>query len=159
METKEDTFREIAGIPADYKSFAYRYFRNIFGFLVLFSFVSLIVFANGGVNSITLTLMGSVFALVFLYGLRMSANILYKISVNEEGEIRVETMRYNKITAIVRNRSDLQVKVIQDATSRYIIDMIRIDVDRKTYFVQKQFRPWTVEKIQQVKELVKEKAL
>lgn len=89
----------------------------------------------------------------------MSANILYKISVNEEGEIRVETMRYNKITAIVRNRSDLQVKVIQDATSRYIIDMIRIDVDRKTYFVQKQFRPWTVEKIQQVKELVKEKAL
>ncbi|RPE12261.1 hypothetical protein EGT74_01510 [Chitinophaga lutea] len=147
---------EIIGVEESNKSFFTRFWRATHVFILLFLFLGLYLLVDSGPTSYTLIFIGSMFVLVGLYGVRVSANILYKIYLNDEQNIEIETLHFNKIKKIVRNRKDVKVKVIQDATARYIIDMIRIDVDKRTYFTQKQFKPWSRERIQWVKDIVEQ---
>ncbi len=121
--------------------------------------LGLYLLASYGLDLSTVIILSGILLLIILYGLRMSVNTLYKIYIDDNGDIEIETLHFNKVKQIRRNRKDVQIKVIQNATSRHIEDMIRIDINRKTYFTQKQFAPWTRKKIQEVKEMVKQGVL
>ncbi|ATL49580.1 hypothetical protein COR50_21715 [Chitinophaga caeni] len=146
---------ELFGIEEANRHFLLRYWRNIRVFLLLFVVIDIALFVKIGLGWGVIIVEAGFLLLVALYGLRMSVNVLYKVYLDEDNDIvEIETLYFSQVRKIQRNRKDVKVRVIQDASSRYIVDMIRIDVDRKTYFTQKQFAPWSRERIQQVKNLV-----
>ncbi|GEP93831.1 hypothetical protein [Chitinophaga cymbidii] len=148
---------ELFGIEEANRHFLTRYWRSIRLFLLFFIIIDIALLVKIGLGWGVIIVGGGFLLLVALYGLRMSVNVLYKGHLDEDNDIvEIETLHFNQIRKIQRNRKDVKVRVIQDATSRYIVDMIRIDVDRKTYFTQKQVAPWSRERIQQVKNLVKQ---
>lgn len=91
---------------------------------------------------------------VIVHGLKTSVNVLYKIYDDGNGNLEIETLHFSKIKVVVHPKQDVKVNVMLDVTMRYYRNMIRIDVKRRTYFVQRPFLPWTRELIDEMKELV-----
>jgi hypothetical protein len=151
---------ELFGIEESNKNFLIRYWHSTKSFLLLFLALSTVLLVEDGWSWSMAIVAGSLLLLVVLYGLRMSVNVLYKVYLDDESDtIEIETLHFGSLRKLTHHRKDVKIKVIQDATSRYIADMIRIDVDRKTFFTQKQMGPWTRDKIEQVKSIAKQNAL
>lgn len=82
--------------------------------------------------------------------------MLYALSIDNELDIvEIRTVHYNTVKVALFEKRRVKVNVMMEAFSRFNMDMIRIDVDRKTYFTQKQRNPWTADKIEQAKNFPK----
>ena len=151
---------ELFGVDEINKKYLFRYWRSIRWFVLLFILMDIGFLIKFGPKLVVFIIGGILLLIVALYGLTKSTNILYKVYLDEENDqIEIETLHYSSVRTLTRNRKDIKIKVIQDASSRYIIDMIRIDVERKTFFTQKQIVPWTRDKIENVKNIVEQKKL
>jgi hypothetical protein len=156
VKTTEAMKVELFGVEEINKRYLYRYWRSIRWFVLLFILFDIGFLVKFGPGLPVFIVGGGLLLIVVLYGLYTSANVLYKVYLDEENDlIEIETLHYGSVRTLTRNRKDVRIKVIQDATSRYIIDMIRIDVDRKTFFTQKQVPPWTRDRIEGAKNIVK----
>ena len=148
--------REVLGIDEKYKGFYVRLLKLAGIHLFLLVVISIILMGKFGLHLGVLLVISFLLLLWVAYGVRKSANILYKIYVDEERNVvEIQMLHFNTIKKKEFSAERVEVKVLQDATSRYIIDMIRIDVDKKTYFIQKQAGPWTRVKIDQAKSFPK----
>lgn len=73
----------------------------------------------------------------------------------DSGIVEIRTVHYNTVKIAQFEKKRVKVNVMMEALSRFNMDMIRIDVDRKTFYTQRQRNPWTADKIEQAKQFPK----
>lgn len=148
--------KEIVGIDKKFERFPIRFISAIKGHFLILSGIMAYLGIVYGWNVSLFGLISVVLLLLMLYGWYKASSVLYELSVDEElGTVEIQTLHYNTVKVNVFERKQVKVNVLMDATSRYNVDMIRLDVDRKTYYKQKQTGPWTYEKIEQTKNFPK----
>lgn len=79
-----------------------------------------------------------------LLALRGTRKVLLRVSLDEaSGMVTIETARFSTRKVYVFAKERVYIGAMMDLWARRMkANMIRIDVDRKTFFVQKAYMPW-----------------
>lgn len=148
--------QEIVSIDKKFERFWSRFIAAIKGQVLLLMLIIVISGIVYGWKVSTFGVSGILLLLIFLYGWRKTSTMLYALSIDDEfGIVEIRTVHYNTVKVAQFEKKRVKVNVMMEAFSRFNMDMIRIDVDRKTYFTQKQRIPWTADKIEQAKNFPK----
>lgn len=141
----------VTSIDAKFSKFISRFLLSLKWYLVVLALVILLHEILYRIEIGTLFIYLIILFLICCYCFFKSIDVLLKIEiVKDESAVEITTAHFNSIKYKTCNINDFEIKTVQDFSSRYKAYMIQIFIDKRIYFIQKQFGAWTKKKIENV---------